>query len=129
MSETRLSSMLENYPCRDGLYNILPDTVAVYDRYQRRVMTLDPLGSEIWLRIDGKTTLREIATDIAGRSGRALPETLLAAIAMAGIMSGEGLIYLTTAPQTHPYHLTVPRADQDPAQTEVSMRDSGWVEY
>jgi hypothetical protein len=121
--------MLENYPCRDGLYNILPDTVAVYDRYQRRVVTLDALGSEIWLRIDGQTTLRDIATDIAGRSGRPLLDMLRAAIAMAGIMSGEGLIYLTTEPQAHPYHLTVPRADQDPAQTAASMRESGWIEY
>jgi len=89
--------MLNRYPCRDGLYNILPDAVAVYDRYQSRIVTLDALGSELWLRMDGQTTLRDMATDIAGRIGAELAETLYKAIAMTGMLSGEGLIYLAVA--------------------------------
>ncbi len=123
------SSMLNRYPCRDGLYNILPDAVAVYDRYQSRIVTLDALGSELWLRMDGQTTLRDMATDIAGRIGAELAETLYKAIAMTGMLSSEGLIYLAVEPQAQPYHLSVPRAEQDPAQTEASMRASGWIDY
>ncbi len=123
-----MSSMLDRYLRRDGLYNILPQAVAVYDRYQHRVVTLDALGSEIWLRIDGLTTLRDIATDIAGRTGRPLPELLRLSTAMAGILIGEGLIHLSLEAQAQPYHLAVPREDQDPAQTQASMRASGWID-
>ncbi len=121
-----MSSMLDRYPRRDGMYAILPDAVAVYDRYQNRVVTLDSLGSEIWLRIDGLTLLRDIAADIAGRTGRPLTALLRESVAMTGIMIGEGLVYLAVEADLQPYHLALPREDHDPAQAEESMRESGW---
>ena len=120
-------SMLDRYPRRDGMYQIMPDAVAVHDRYQHRVVRLDALGSEIWLRIDGLTRLRDIALDIAGHSGQPLEAMLRKATAMTGILIGEGLVHLGLEPEPLPYHLTVPSDQQDPAQTAESMRAAGWI--
>jgi hypothetical protein len=122
------SSMLDRYPRRDGLYKILPDAVAVFDRYQKRIVRLDALGSEIWLRIDGLTQLRAIASDIAGQRGEALNDVLRDATAMTGILIGEGLVHLSLEPEPLPYHLALPREEQDPEQTAESMRASGWMQ-
>jgi hypothetical protein len=119
-------SMLDRYPRRDGMYQILPDAVAVHDRYQHRVVQLDALGSEIWLRIDGLTLLRDIALDIAGQSGQPIEMVLRKATAMTGIMIGEGLVHLGLEPEPQPYHLAVPADQQDPEQAEASMRAAGW---
>lgn len=120
------SSMLDRYLRRDGLYKVLPDAVAVFDRYQKRIVRLDALGSEIWLRIDGLTQLRDIASDIAGQRGEALNTVLRDATAMTGILIGEGLVHLSLEPEPLPYHLALPREEQDPEQTAESMRASGW---
>ena len=81
--------------------------VAVHDRYQHRVVQLDALGSEIWLRIDGLTLLRDIALDIAGQSGQPVEAVLRKATAMTGIMIGEGLVHLGLEPEPQPYHLQI----------------------
>ncbi len=120
------SSMLDRFPRRDGLYKVLPDAVAVFDRYQKRIVRLDALGSEIWLRIDGITRLRDIASDIAGQRGESLNTVLRDATAMTGILIGEGLVHLSLEPEPLPYHLALPREEQDPQQTAESMRASGW---
>jgi hypothetical protein len=120
------SSMLDRFPRRDGLYKVLPDAVAVFDRYQKRIVRLDALGSEIWLRIDGITRLRDIASDIAGQRGESLNTVLRDATAMTGILIGEGLVHLSLEPEPLPYHLALPREEQDPEQTAESMRASGW---
>ena len=127
MSKSAGSTILDRFPRRDGLYKILPDVVAVFDRYQHRIVRLDPLGSEIWLRMDGLTRLREIALDIAGQRGQPLNEVLRDATAMTGILIGEGLAHLSLEPEALPYHLAIPREEQDPAQTAESMRASGWI--
>ena len=72
-------STLDQYPQRDGIYRVLREGVAVQNRYQDRVVMLDPLSSEIWLRADGKTSLREIARDMAGTS--AIPVSTMCRIA------------------------------------------------
>ena len=120
------SSMLDRYPRRAGTFNVLPDAVAVHDRYQNRVVRLDPLGSEIWLRMDGLTPLREIALDIAGHGGQPVNDILRNVMAMTGILIGEGLAHLSLGPEPLPYHLAVPREDQDPMRAAESMRSSGW---
>jgi len=123
---SRRSSMLDRYPRRDGVYHLLADAVAVHDRYQGRMVKLDPLGSEIWLRIDGITLLGEIALDIAGQSGQPINDVVRNVTAMTGILIGEGLVHLTLEPEAQPYHLTTPYEDQDPVQAEESMRAAGW---
>jgi hypothetical protein len=121
-----MSSMLDRYPQRDGMYQVLPDAVTVHDRYRNRMVRLDSFASEIWLRIDGITQLRDIASDIAGLSGQPLEPILRNATAMTGILIGEGLAYLSLEPEPLPYHLAVPQEDQDPEQAEASMRAAGW---
>ena len=127
MSKSAGSTILDRFPRRDGLYKILPDVVAVFDRYQHRIVKLDPLGSEIWLRMDGMTTLRDIALDIAGQRGQTPNVVLRDSTAMLGILIGEGLAHLGLEPEPMPYHLAMPREDQDPVQTAESMRASGWM--
>ncbi len=122
-----MSSMLDRYPQRDGMYNVLPDAVTVHDRYRNRMVRLDPFGSELWLHMDGITRLRDIAADIAGRSGQSLADVERNATAMTGIMIGEGLVYLSLEPLLPPYHLAAPEEDQDPVQAEESMRAAGWL--
>jgi hypothetical protein len=119
--------VLERYPRRDGVYSVLPDAVLVHDRHQNRVIHLDPLCTAIWLRIDGLTTLNDIALDIAGQTNAAFEDVARSTAAMVGAMSAEGLLYLETAPAPLPYHLTVPLDEQDPMRAAESMRASGWV--
>jgi hypothetical protein len=121
------SPMLDRYPRRDGLYRILPDAVAVNDRYQKRVVRLDPLASEIWLRMDGLTMLRDIAIDIAGQRGSSLTPIQHEVIAITGILIGEGLAHLSLQAEYLPYHLALPQEDQDPVQTAESMLACGWI--
>lgn len=119
--------MLNRFPRRDGVYNLLSDAVLVHDRHRNRVVRLDALASEIWMRIDGLTTLRDIAADIAVRWAKPMGEIALQAVAMLGAMNGEGLTYVETQPVPLPYHLTMPLDDQDPQHAAASMRECGWI--
>ncbi len=120
-------SVLERYPRRDGVYSLLPDAVLVHDRHQNRVIHLDPLCTALWLRIDGVTTLNDIALDIAGMLDKPFEEIARNAAAMMGMMSAEGLLYLESTPAPLPYHLTMPLDEQDPLRAAESMRAAGWV--
>ncbi len=122
-----MTSSLDQYPQRDGLYRIMSEGVAVYNRYQQRVVMLDSLGSEIWLRADGKTTLRTIAQDIAGWTKQSV-DTLLLTVPMAlVILNSEGVMYQLDNPITLPYHLSLPQEEQDINQMRNSMTEAGWL--
>jgi len=123
-----MSSSLEQYPQRDGLYQISPGGVAVHNRYQERVVMLDGLSSEIWLRSDGQTRLGDIARDIAGMSGQPVSVTLRAVAMLAVILNSEGLMYLKDNPAPLPYHLAQPQEDQDPALMRQSLLAAGWLQ-
>jgi len=123
-----MTSSLEQYPQRDGLYRILPGGITVHNRYQDRVVMLDALSSELWLRANGSTTLRDIARDIAGMNRE--PVTVIArALAMlAVILNSEGLMYLKDTAAPLPYHLASPQEDQDPQRMRDSMAAAGWLD-
>ena len=123
-----MPSSLDQYPQRDGLYRILPSGVAVHNRYQDRVVMLDTLSSELWLRADGKSKLRDIAKDVAGMSGKAVSVVSRAAAMLAVILNSEGLMYLKDNPAPLPYHLASPQEDQDPEQMRESMTMAGWLD-
>jgi hypothetical protein len=123
-----MSSSLDQYPQRDGLYRVLPGGIVVHNRYQDRVVMLDALSSELWLRADGKTQLREIARDMAGMSGEAVSLVSRAAAMLAVILNSEGLMYLKDTPAPLPYHLTSPQEDQDPDRMRESMAAAGWLD-
>ena len=121
-------STLDQFPQRDGLYRILPHGIAVHNRYQDRIVMLDALSSEIWLRADGKTTLREIANDIAG-TARVPPQLMGRTLAiLVVILNSEGVMYLSNSPDALPYHLRLPQEEQDIERTHESMVESGWLD-
>lgn len=123
-----MPSSLDQFPQRDGLYRILPSGVAVHNRYQDRIVMLDGLSSELWLRADGKTNLREIARDIAGMNGEGVSVVARAAAMLAVILNSEGLMYLKDNPAPLPYHLASPQEDQDPEQMRESLATAGWLD-
>ncbi len=123
-----MPSSLDQFPQRDGLYRILPSGVAVHNRYQDRIVMLDGLSSELWLRADGKTNLREIARDIAGMNGEGVSVVARAAAMLAVILNSEGLMYLKDNPAPLPYHLASPQEDQDPEQMRESLAAAGWLD-
>lgn len=123
-----MASSLDQFPQRDGMYSVLPDGVAVYNRYQKRIMMLDGLTSEFWLRADGTTSLRNIALDMAGYTGQSAEHLLRTLPAVLVVLSSEGLMYQQNNPTPPPYHLALPKEDQDEEQTRQSMNASGWTD-
>lgn len=119
---------LDQFPQRDGLYQILPEGVAVQNRYQNRVIMLDSLSSEVWLRADGKTPLRDIACDIAGISGVPMSAMLRTVSILAVILNSEGILFPCNQAASLPYHLTLPQEDQDAEQMRESLVSSGWLD-
>ncbi len=119
---------LDQYPQRDGLYRVLPEGVAVQNRYQDRIVMLDPLSSEIWLRADGQTTLRDIACDIAGISGTPANTMCRIAAILIVMLNSEGVLYSKNEADTLPYHLQLPQEDQDLEKMHSSMIASGWLD-
>ena len=123
-----MASSLEQYPQRDGLYRILPVGIAVHNRYQDRVVMLDGLSSELWLRADGSTNLRDIARDIAGMSRESVSVVGRTVAMLAVILNSEGLMYLKDTPAPLPYHLASPQEEQDPQRMRASMAAAGWLD-
>lgn len=122
-----MTSSLDQYPQRDGLYRVLPDGVAVHNRYQNRIILLDGISGELWLRADGKTTLREIACDIAGWSKLPVANLLVTIPMLLTILNSEGVMFQLDQPVVLPYHLTRPQEDQDAEQMRLSLSDAGWI--
>lgn len=122
-----MTPTLDQFPQRDGLYQVLPQGVAVHNRYQNRIIMLDALGSEIWLRADGVTTLRDIAYDIAGMNGTPAEAVLRTAAILVVILNSEGILYPSHQPTTPPYHLTLPQEDQETDQMRQSLVAAGWL--
>jgi hypothetical protein len=123
-----MTATLDQFPQRDGLYRVLPEGVVVQNRYQNRVIMLDSLSSEIWLRADGKTSLRDIACDIAGLNGMSISAILRTVSILAVILNSEGVLFPCNQPSSLPYHLTLPQEDQDAEQMRESLVASGWLD-
>jgi hypothetical protein len=122
-----MTSSLDQYPQRDGLYRVLPDGVAVHNRYQNRIILLDGISGELWLRADGKTTVREIACDIAGWSNLPVANLLVTIPMLLTILNSEGVMFQLDHPVALPYHLTRPQEDQDVEQMRLSLSEAGWI--
>ncbi len=123
-----MTNSLDQYPQRDGLYRILSEGVAVHNRYQDKILILDSWSSEMWLRADGKTTLRVIARDIAGISGEREDMLLLTIPMLLTILATEGVMFQLDQPTLLPYHLTLPQEDQDIGRMRESMEAAGWLD-
>lgn len=123
-----MASTLNQYPQRDALYTVRPEGVAAIDRYQSRIVSLDALSSEVWLRADGQTCLRDIACDIAGISGLPVPSMLRTVSILAVLLNSEGVLYLADQPTRLPYHLAQPQEDLNHERMIESMIESGWID-
>lgn len=123
-----MTSSLDQYPQRDGLYRVLSDGIAVHNRYQDQIVFLDALSSEIWLRADGKTTLRDIARDISGWTRQPVEVLCKTAAMLLTILNSEGVMYQQDKPAELPYHLASPQEDQDVGQMYASMVAAGWLD-
>ena len=123
-----MAATLDQYPQRDALYRVLPQGVAALNRYENRVVMLDALSSELWLRADGHTSLRDIARDIAGVSGLPLNALQHTLSVMVVILNSEGVLYPKDRPASLPYHLTLPQEEQDLDRMHASIIESGWLD-
>lgn len=123
-----MTSSLDQFPQRDGLYRVMPDGVAVHNRYQDQIVFLDALSSEIWLRADGQTSLREIARDIAGWSNQPLDMMYKTVAMLLTILNSEGVMYPQDKPVEAPYHLAYPQEDQDVDRMYASLSAAGWLD-
>ncbi|MBZ0291545.1 MAG: hypothetical protein K8L99_03165 [Anaerolineae bacterium] len=123
-----MAPTLDQYPQRDALFTVTAEGVIAHNRYEDRVIRLDALSSEIWLRADGKTSLRDIVYDIAGVAN-ILPKTLLSTAAMLVVLlNSEGVLYQKNHPDALPYHLSLPQEDQDIEQMFESLAAAGWLD-
>ena len=123
-----MPSTRESYPQRDATFRVINGAVVVNDRYRPRIVALDELGCQIWLRIDGLTTVADIAADIVGQTGEPAAQVETRTIALTGVLLSEGLLYLASEPTPQPYHVAISQDHQDPIEAQISMRAAGWVE-
>ncbi len=123
-----MAATLDSYPRRDATFRVRDGMVLVNDRYRRRTVSLDTFSSQLWLRIDGLTTVRDIAADLARYTKEPPARVETHAVAMTGVLLTEGLLFLVGEPAPQPYHLAIPADEQDPNEAIVSKRASGWEE-
>jgi hypothetical protein len=119
--------MLDKYPRRDVAYIATASGVTVVDRRQPRVVDLDSLGAHIWLRIDGVSSLGDIANSIAERYNQS-PEKMRAAVEQkCRELVEAGFVIMTAEPAPLPYHVCMPRDQLDRDEMTRSMREAGWI--
>ena len=119
--------MLNKYPRRDATYIATASGVTVVDRQQPRVVDLDSLSAYVWLGIDGLHTLQEIADRIAERYNQPVQRVRAMAEQKCHELVAEGFVVLADEPAPLPYHVSMPRDQQDRNEMMRSMREAGWI--
>jgi hypothetical protein len=119
--------MLDKYPRRDAAYIATASGVTVVDRHQPRVVDLDSLSAYIWLGIDGMRTLQQIADRIAYRFNLSEKGTQEKVVQKCQELVEERFVILADEPSPLPYHVSMPRDQQDREEMMRSMREAGWV--
>jgi len=119
--------MLNRYPRRDAAYIATASGITVVDRRQPRVIDLDSLSAHIWLGIDGLRTLRDIADLIAERYNQPKESMRVMVEQKCGELVDAGFVKMAEAPAPLPYHVSMPRDQQDRTKMQHSMRESGWI--
>jgi hypothetical protein len=120
--------MLNKYPRRDAAYIATASGVTVVDRRQPRVVDLDSLGAHIWLGIDGLRTLEEIANRIAERYNQPAERMRAMVEQKCRELVEESFVIIADEPAPLPYHVSIPRDQQDRDEMTCSMREAGWLE-
>ena len=119
--------MLDKYPRRDVAYIATANGVTVVDRRQPRVVDLDSLGAHIWLRIDGMSTLGDIANSIAERYNQSAESVRAMVEQKCQELVESGFVILAHEPAPLPYHVSLPRDQQDRDEMTRSMQEAGWI--
>jgi len=119
--------MLNKYPRRDVAYIATASGVTVVDRRQPRVIDLDSLGAHVWLGIDGMRTLQEIADRIAERYNQPVKSMRAMVEQKCRELVAEGFVVLADESAPLPYHVSMPRDQQDRNEMMRSMRKAGWI--
>lgn len=119
--------MLNKYPRRDAAYIATASGITVVDRRQPRVIDLDSLSAQIWLGINGLRTLRDIADLIADRYNQPVEATRAMVEQKCRGLVEAGFVVMADAPAPLPYHVSLPRDQQDRDKMTRSMREAGWI--
>ena len=119
--------MLNRYPRRDVAYIATASGVTVVDCRQPRVVDLDSLGAHIWLRIDGVSSLGDIANSIAERYNQSPEKTRTAVDQKCRELVEAGFVMMAAEPAPLPYHVSMPRDQLDRDEMARSMREAGWI--
>jgi hypothetical protein len=119
--------MLDQYPRRDAAYLSTANGVTVVDRREARVIDLDSLAAQVWLGIDGLHTLREIADRIAERFNLPVERTRKTVAAKCNELVNAGFVVMANGPAPLPYHVALPRDQQDRDEMRRSMQEAGWI--
>ncbi len=119
--------MLDKYPRRDVAYIATASGVTVVDRRQARVIDLDSLGAHIWLGIDGMRTLGQIADRISERYNQPAQALRAKVEQKCRELVNEGFVIMADEPSPLPYHVSMPRDQQDRNEMMRSMRRAGWI--
>jgi hypothetical protein len=119
--------MLDKYPRRDAAYFATANGVTVADRRDARVIDLDSLGAQIWLRIDGLRTLQDIADRIADRYNQPAKAVTAMVEQRCRELVEAGFVTMANEPAPLPYHVSIPRDRQDRDEMKRSMQEAGWI--
>lgn len=119
--------MLDKYPRREVAYIATASGVTVVDRRQARVVDLESLAAYIWLGIDGLRSLREIADRIAERYNQPVEQVQTMVVQKCRELAEEGFVVLVDEPAPLPYHVSMPRDQQDRDEMIRSMQEAGWI--
>ena len=119
--------MLDKYPRRDVTYISTASGVTVVDRRQARVVDLESLSAYIWLGIDGMRTLEEIIGRIAERYHQPVEHIRTMVERTCWELVEEGFVTMADEPGPLPYHVSMPRDQQDRDEMTRSMQEAGWI--
>jgi len=120
--------MFDKYPRRDVAYIATASGVTLVDRREPRVVDLDSLGAHIWLRIDGVSSLGDIAGSIAERYNQSPEKTRAAVEPKCRELVEAGFVIMAAEPTPLPYHVSMPRDQLDRDEMTRSMRKAGWIQ-
>jgi hypothetical protein len=119
--------MLNKYPRRDVAYLATASGVTVVDRRQARVIDLDSLGAQVWLGIDGLHSLRDIADRLAERYNRPVEPIRAQVEEKCHELVAAGFVIMADEPSPLPYHVSIPRDQQDRDKMTRSMHEAGGI--
>lgn len=122
---------LSNYFYRTLIYSESNGQVHVYEKLPpHSPIPLDPWLGRVILLADGQHTLQEMIDYIASQYQGNIPDNYLKTIGsvIERLLESEA-IALSETPCTLPYHLAMPKEQQDPALSEKSLKEANFPSH